>query len=194
VGAVAADGNPERGKQFFVTCQGCHGERAQGKKESGAPRLANQHGWYLTRQLQNFRDGIRGSHEDDSYGQLMSAMAKTLPDQQAVLDVVSYIMTLDVGAVEQTGGNEVTEKGRITFASCQSCHGLKAEGNQAIGAPRLAGQYQWYLIRQLQNFKGDMRGTHELDTYGQTMRSMAHALLPDEQTVRDVVAYIATLQ
>lgn len=57
----------------------------------GAPSLSGQHGWYLICQLQNFRDGIRGVHDDDAYGQLMASMAKTLPDEQAVKDVSAYI-------------------------------------------------------------------------------------------------------
>ena len=38
--------------------------------------------------------GVRGTHDNDQYGQLMSNFAKSLPDDQAVRDVVAYIETL----------------------------------------------------------------------------------------------------
>ena len=57
--------------------------------------LAGQHGWYLKRQLMNFQAGLRGAQPGDDYGALMSNFARTLPDEQAIDDVVSYILTLD---------------------------------------------------------------------------------------------------
>ena len=91
-----------------------------------------------------------------------------------------------------SGGNP--EEGKQYFAVCQSCHGEQGGGKQEPGAPRIAGQHDWYLIRQLQNFKADIRGVHENDTFGQSMRSMAYMALPDEQAIKDVVAYIKTLE
>ena len=49
-------------------------------------------------------------------------------------------------------------KGKVSFAVCEACHGKTAEGNQALGAPRIAGQPGWYLARQLGNFKQGLRG------------------------------------
>ena len=72
--------------------------------------------------------------------------------------------------------------------------GRRVGGTEALGGPGLGGQHDWYLSRQLKNFKAGVRGVHEKDTYGQTMSSMAHALPPDEQTIKDVVAYIETLK
>ena len=191
--AQAADSDPQKGKTHFAVCQGCHGAEGQGNQESGAPSLTGQHDWYLIRQLQNFRDGIRGVHDDDAYGQLMASMAKTLPDEQAVKDVTAYIATLAPVSSSPTEAMGSVDKGRTIFSSCHTCHGQKGEGTEALGGPRLAGQHDWYLIRQLKNFKAGVRGAHEKDTYGQTMRSMAHALLSDDQAVKDVVTFIKTL-
>lgn len=191
--AQAATSDPGKGKIHFAICQGCHGAEGQGNQGSGPPSLSGQHGWYLIRQLQNFRDGIRGTHDDDAYGQLMASMAKTLPDEPAVKDVTAYIATLApvLSSPTETTGN--VDKGRTIFSSCQTCHGEKGEGSEVLGGPRLTGQHDWYLIRQLKNFKAGVRGVHEKDTYGQTMSSMAYALLPDDQAGKDVVAFIKTL-
>jgi len=94
LGGLAWADDAQKGKDYFVVCQGCHGENAQGTPAQGAPKLAGQDGEYLRRQLLNFRSGVRGTHEDDQYGQLMSNFAKSLPDDQAVRDVVAYIKTL----------------------------------------------------------------------------------------------------
>jgi cytochrome c oxidase subunit 2 len=65
-------------------------------------------------------------------------------------------------------------------------------GNFALQAPRLAGQDDWYLKRQLQNFRTGIRGVHQGDNYGHQMVLMARSL-QDEQTVNDLLAYLNTL-
>ena len=50
--------------------------------------------WCLVRQLQNFKDGVRGTHQDDEYGFQMNQMASALKDDNAINDVVAYINTL----------------------------------------------------------------------------------------------------
>ena len=66
------------------------------------------------------------------------------------------------------------------------------EGGSAL-AEALAGREEWYLRRQLQNFKSGARGSDSRDTYGLQMAPMAQ-LLADDQAIADVVAYIATLE
>ncbi len=83
-------------------------------------------------------------------------------------------------------------KGKASFAICSACHGQSAEGNEAMGAPKLAGQSSWYLVTQLENFKEGIRGSHEDDTWGQTMMPMAMTLATDDD-IENVVAYIGTL-
>jgi cytochrome c553 len=83
-------------------------------------------------------------------------------------------------------------KGKALFATCGACHGANAEGMEALNAPRLAGQEEWYTIRQLQNFKSGARGSNPKDTYGMQMAPMAQTL-PDDQAMADVAAYIKSL-
>lgn len=82
-------------------------------------------------------------------------------------------------------------KGETLFATCIACHGNNAQGIQTLNAPNLAAQDEWYLQRQLANFKAGIRGTHADDIYGAQMAPMAQTLT-DEQTIADVVAYIKT--
>jgi cytochrome c oxidase subunit 2 len=87
-------GDPVRGKKLYETCSACHGDTAKGVWATNAPRLSNMSDWYMARQLQHFRDGIRGTHPQDFHGAQMRSMAKTLADDQAVADVLDYIRTL----------------------------------------------------------------------------------------------------
>ncbi len=92
-GSFAA-GDAAKGKALYATCGACHGANAEGMEALNAPKLAGQEAWYLTRQLQNFKAGIRGANPKDVYGMQMAPMAQTLPNDQAIEDVVAYIVTL----------------------------------------------------------------------------------------------------
>jgi len=83
-----------RGESLYQVCAACHGPKGMGNPDTFAPRLQGQHGWYLERQLQNFRAGIRGVDSLDQNGQVMRPMAMGLPSDDAVRDVVAYIQTL----------------------------------------------------------------------------------------------------
>jgi cytochrome c oxidase subunit II len=188
-GQVAGDA--EAGKALFATCTACHGENAQGNKELGAPKLAGQNGWYLARQLDSFKHGVRGSHENDTYGKQMIPFASMLADATAVSNVVAYIGSLpDARPDASVGGNP--ERGAKLYATCASCHGDKGQGIWSTNAPRLAGMSDWYLARQLENFRQGIRGTHRQDFHGAQMRSMARAL-KDEASINDLLDYIHTL-
>jgi cytochrome c oxidase subunit 2 len=89
--------SPERGKQLYATCIACHGEKAQGNRALNSPRLDNKQDWYLIQQLKYFKYGARGTHPDDVYGQQMAAMTASLPNDQAIVDVVAHIMTMAKG-------------------------------------------------------------------------------------------------
>jgi cytochrome c oxidase subunit 2 len=92
-GAMAA-GDAERGKTLYATCGACHGVNGEGQEALNAPKLAGQESWYLIRQLQNFKNGVRGTNPRDVYGMQMMPMAQTLVDDQAMEDVAAYIETL----------------------------------------------------------------------------------------------------
>jgi len=87
-------GDPEAGKARYAVCAACHGPDAAGMKPLFAPELAHQADWYMMKQLGKFKSGLRGAHPEDIHGQQMRAMALTLPDEQAMKDVIAYIKTL----------------------------------------------------------------------------------------------------
>ncbi|WP_086929486.1 c-type cytochrome [Agarilytica rhodophyticola] len=186
-----AKGDPIAGQALYAVCSSCHGQQGEGNVALHAPNLNGQFSWYLTRQLQYYKQGVRGTHKDDSFGQQMAAMAAVLQDDKAIKDVVAYINTFPkqehVATIE---GNP--EKGRSLYVTCGACHGKKGEGKFSLNAPRLAGVQDWYIKQQLNNFKLGYRGSHEQDNYGAQMILMAK-MLSSEKAMDDLVSYLNTL-
>jgi len=87
-------GNAASGKDSFTLCATCHGVDAAGNEQMFAPRLRNSSDWYLFSQIKKFQAGIRGSNPGNPNGAVMRGMSMTLPDDQAIKDVIAYIGTL----------------------------------------------------------------------------------------------------
>jgi len=172
-------------------CTTCHGADGIGNIAIEAPRLAGMEAWYLKRQLENFRSGIRGTHGQDIQGIAMQPMAAKLTDE-SIADIVDWVGTWEYVPTEATIEGNINQ-GRTAYQSCAACHGANAEGNEALGAPALAGQNDWYMLTQLKNFRAGYRGSHQEDTYGSQMLTMSKTLR-DDQAVINVVSYINTLK
>jgi len=191
---VAPAATLEHGSADFDNyCSQCHGETASGKESIGAPSIAGLPAWYITEELHKFRNGGRGAHFDDMEGHRMRPMALTLDTETDVQAVAMYVSSLKPAppAPSVVGGD--AGKGKTLFVTCTACHQADGVGSEAVGAPPLLVQPDWYLVRQLGKFKAGIRGANPKDAKGATMRPMA-ATLTDDQAVKDVVAYIQTLK
>lgn len=190
----ASPAESKRGEVMFANyCAQCHGANGQGQESIGAPAIAGLPQWYVLQQLHNFREGVRGTHFDDIEGMRMRPMSLTLSSEKDVVSTAAYVASLPTTAPAPVLADGHAEVGKGLFATCTACHGPEAAGNEALGAPPLVGQQDWYLVRQLGKFKAGVRGANPKDTKGMTMRPMATALA-DEQAMKDVVAYIQTLR
>ena len=185
-------GDATAGAALFAVCAACHGAQGEGNPALNAPKLAGQRDWYLKRQLNNFKAGARGANDQDAYGKTMAPMAQTLPDAVAINNVVAYIETLpDTPAPPTVTGS--AKDGHGPFENCAACHGAQGQGLKATNAPRLKGMSDWYMVTQLKNFKHGIRGGDRRDSYGPQMATIA-AMLDDERTTANVIAYINSLK
>jgi len=189
--AAKLPGDPEAGRTLYAICSACHGVQGEGNAALNSPKIAGQSAWYMKRQIQYYRSGVRGSHPDDIYGRQMAPMALTLTNEAAIDNVIAYVQTLPDNAPEATVEGDV-EHGKRIFRVCANCHGHEGQGIQALNAPRQAGMSDWYLVTQLKNFKARIRGSHEKDMYGIQMQLMAD-ILHDDDDINDLVAYVNTL-
>ena len=184
-------GNASIGAAQYAVCAACHGSEGQGVAAMNAPKIAGQSDWYLKRQILSYKNGLRGVHENDTFGQQMIGMVATLADEAAVDNVVAHIATLPDSPTAATVAGDV-ENGRAIYTTCAYCHGDDGMGVQALNAPRIAGSSDWYMARQLGHFKTGVRGAHPKDYYGYQM-GLLSITLRDEKAIKDVIAYINTL-
>jgi cytochrome c oxidase subunit 2 len=189
--AAGLAGDPAAGQATYATCLACHGAQGEGNQLLNAPKLAGQPAWYLARQLDHFKHGIRGSSAADTFGLQMVGFATTL-DEAATRNVLAYIGTLPDTALQPTLAGD-SARGEKLYSTCAGCHGVNGEGIWTTSAPRLAGMNDWYLERQLKNFAQGVRGAHPQDYYGAQMAMLA-ASLKDDRAIADVMAYINTLK
>jgi len=186
-------GDVAAGKQLYAVCAACHGVQAEGNPALHAPKLSGLGDWYLQRQLKNYKLGARGAHEKDVFGKMMAPMAATLADDTAIDNVSAYIQSLSGSPAPATVKGNASNGQRLYVTTCGTCHGPNGRGVQAMNAPGLKGMSDWYLVTQLKNFKQGVRGAHPQDMYGPQMALMSE-ILPDDQAVNDLVAYINTLR
>lgn len=87
-------GNAATGAGYYAVCSACHGANGEGNQGMGAPPLTGQSDWYLQVSIQKYRDKVRGSGAGDPFGAAMQGMVATLPDDNAILDVIAHIQSL----------------------------------------------------------------------------------------------------
>lgn len=180
-----------RGEVLYGNCVQCHGKDGGGSTLVQAPPIAGLPAWYVAAQVTHFQTGLRGAHPDDVEGLKMRPMSRTLKSAADVQVVAQYVESLPPVKTEATMGGDPA-KGQAAFATCAACHGADGKGNPDLMAPKIAGQADWYIVRQLGKFKGGVRAYDPTDSAGATMKGIA-GTIPDEAAMRDLAAYIHTL-
>jgi cytochrome c oxidase subunit 2 len=182
--SLAADGAKQ-----FVMCASCHGNKGEGNPTLNAPAIAGQDAAYLTRQLLNFRSGRRGAHKSDTFGAQMRVLAKALADDAAVTKVATFVASLPKTVIAAPARGNLHNGNNLYQGTCGACHGVAAQGNPGLKAPRLAGLDAAYIKRQFAHFRDGARGTDPQDVTGRQMSMMARTL-PNERDLDDVIAFI----
>ena len=192
--SFAAEPDLERGKELYFFCGTCHGQAGEGNALMNTPAAGKQDSWYVERQLVNYRADLRGYLDNtaDPYGFQMKNMAiAQVPDEQAIIDLAAYMESMDPPeSLPITLDGDPVEGRKLYEESCIACHGENGEGSALLGAPRLSNQFDWYLLRQLNDFLSGVRAVPRDDIFGTQMRYMAQ-LMDTEQKQKDVIAYIA---
>ena len=179
---------------FQNVCAQCHGPKGEGNLQIKSPSIAHLPSWYVIAQINNFRENRRGTDPTDPQGLLMAGISKALqPDQIHALakHVEKMPMVVPTPLAKESEAN--LENGMILFQErCMECHRYNASGEMAFGSPPLTGRQDWYLADQIRKFKTGKRGTVKADVNGAKM-VFSSQFVSDEQTLKDVVAYIMTL-
>jgi cytochrome c553 len=194
---VAAEGGAKpdlaHAKQIAETvCAACHG--ADGNSAVPAnPNLAGQGAEYITRQLQQFKAGVRTNP-------MMSAMVGSLtPDDMVALGIYFSRQKPKGGSAKDPSlvktGQSLYRGGvaAIGLSACAACHSPNGAGIPK-NYPRLAGQYADYTYAQLKAFKAGERGVDKdgKDPQGRIMSAVAQKM-SDEQ-MKALADYAAGLR
>ena len=164
-------------------CRECHLGSGMGIPALGVPSIAGLPRWYVTDQLRAFRRGERGADAKDQSGKLMRSKAESIGERDLAF-VGRYIESLPPNATRDTLDLAAPSAGERHFlADCASCHGERGEGNRSERAPPLTYQPDWYLLKQLENFR-DGKRPHLKD------ESRPEPALPLAEAV---VAWLATI-
>lgn len=98
----AAIGDATRGARLYQACAACHGADGSGNAALQAPPLIGREFWYLARQIDGFRRGVRGYDAQDAAGTGMRLASAGLANEQAVYDTLAHIAGLSAKMASAT--------------------------------------------------------------------------------------------
>ncbi len=170
-----AAGDPEAGKKKYYTCEGCHGvEGATNAYPTyHVPRLGGQHADYVVSALKTYQDGER-KHSS----MLGNTVTMSDQDMQDIAAFVSKFKGLNVNL--PVTGNAAA--GKEKAAACGGCHGEDGNNDTPM-FPRLAGQYESYLVKALQDYKAGKRNNPMMAGFAASL---------SEQDMKEIAAYYAS--
>lgn len=77
-------------------------------------------------------------------------------------------------------------KGAALYKTCVQCHGENGRGNPTEEAPMIAGQYDWYIVSSIKQFKaGTERKNPKMLPYISNL---------SDQDIEDLAAYISSMK
>lgn len=167
----------EEGKAKAEVCGACHG--ADGNSAtSDYPILAGQASRYIYLQLKDYKEGRR-KHA------LMTPMAANL-SKQDMRDLGDYFAAQKPKSTgfQADGAKVVRGKKVADDALCPMCHLGGFSGQNEV--PRVAGQYQAYVLRQLMAFKNKER-TNDAGNMQSVMRNIS------DEDIEALSHYIANI-
>ena len=195
--ASAQVGDPAAGAAKIATCSACHGSDGKGILPI-YPNIGGQGYAYMVKQIHDIKDGVRPVVE-------MQPFVVALTDQD-IADISAYYAEqphqitgsqpltnepwdLDSEAIlalgEKIYRNGMMETG---VPACSGCHAPSGMGNGPAGFPVVSGQQYDYLVKQLNDFRGNVRVN---DGDSMWMRAVAARLTDVE--IEAVANFIAGL-
>ncbi|MCH2347906.1 MAG: cytochrome c4 [Pseudomonadales bacterium] len=154
-----AQGDAAVGQSKAALCATCHG--AEGNSEFPMnPKLAGQNATYITKQLMDYKSGVRSNPT-------MSAMVLNLSEQD-MQDISAWYSSQQVTL--QGADPKFVELGEslyragikeLAVPACSACHSPTGRGNAPAGFPSLGGQHAEYTLQQLRDFRAGVRQNDE---------------------------------
>jgi len=139
-----------RGEQLSQTCLGCHGN--PGLRNPGPvysiPLIGGQHADYIVSALKAYKSKER-SHRT------MQAQAANLSETD-MADIGAYFAAIEGNTRPSYVNATDAAMGEKKSVECASCHAKTGDGDQP-GFPKLAGQYESYIVQALKDYRSGER-------------------------------------
>jgi cytochrome c553 len=160
-------------------CGSCHGLDGAGNRIK-FPRLAGQSAAYIVKQLSDFRAGRRqndGGQMQDTASELTETDIGRIADWFGKQTPVWPDLTIAPPS-DLTRARQLATTGVEGIPACIGCHNAAAPSlaGSPITAPRLAGQRDFYIAKQLTDFRSGQRD-NDPDA---VMRNIARRLSDDD--------------
>ncbi|WP_260680397.1 cytochrome c [Thalassotalea sp. PS06] len=184
-------GDASRGITACITCHGKDGD----SEVLINPNLSNQHPEYIVKQLNSFKEHAATDGASGRVNAAMNQVAANLTEQD-IADIGEFLKA--PADVKEAAKAKKTVKvnhvgdvalGKEKSATCVACH--SADGNSMVPMyPKLAGQSEQYLFKQLMDFKKAVDTNNEEGRVDPVMAGMVAPL--SEQDMQNLAAYFAS--
>ena len=117
-------------------------------------------------------------------------LMRTIPANSILVRITCACILLVLAACDNKSAQPDTAAMNAAsgaYKSCAACHGAEGEGNVNLNAPALVNLDDWYMKRQLINFRDGIRGRHSEDIDGMVMAT--HSLTTDAASKGEQVPY-----
>jgi len=158
-----AAGDIEKGHELSQTCLGCHG--APGLRNPGPvysiPMLGGQSAEYIITALKAYKNKTR-PHAT------MQAQSASLSDQD-MQDIAAYFSQINGTSRDVVVNKQKAAAGKELTAVCATCHGTDGATTTSAEFPKLAGQYESYLIHALKEYRSGDRQSPVMGIYASSL-------------------------
>ncbi|MBK22768.1 MAG: cytochrome C [Halobacteriovorax sp.] len=101
------------------------------------------------------------------------------------MKVFALLMTVTVLVLASRAQAADAARGANLYKTCVECHGQNGEGMASQEAPRIAGQYDWYILSSLQAFKKKERNNPKMYPFIKNL---------SDQDFEDLAAHVSRLK
>jgi cytochrome c553 len=199
--APAGAADLEHAKEINGVCAACHGAFGQGGKRGEYPRIAGQPAQFLKDTLRSFRARQRinipmypYTQERELPDEDIEAVAEYLssiqlptrpPEFKDSDDALTRLLAMEKVMIVPRAEGDIANGKAIYDKECHTCHAKDGRGRRKF--PMLVGQYTNYLKKQTDAFVR-MERPHDEEAPGGILNKLS------EKDVRDILAYVTTLQ
>jgi cytochrome c oxidase subunit II len=131
---------------------------------------------------------------------IMNTLERRLNSPLPGLMALVFLGGIVAGPIHAADTTNKPSRGATLYATCAECHGQKGEGIEATKAPRLAGREDWFIKKQVEDFRRRDRGKDDSKETGflppeertQFMHPVADKLTGGD--IKAIIAHLATLR